>query len=254
MSGDAAASLFIRLALTDEQRRQIVERTGVDLKLFPYESRAPKVRYEFGDVTLEVSRGVFGPTPATERLLSETLRILGGRPGPVVADVGTGCGAVALAVAAARPDATVYGTEISERALQCARQNRIRLGRRNVSFRKGSLLAPLPASVHGAVDAIAANVPYVPPRLFANLSRAFPPGTAIGPGDDGLDLVRELVGQARHFLKPGGSLILQVAGFQWTTVADECVRLGYAAPRLSDFPPDAPAVASVVWEGARSTR
>jgi len=228
----ATTPLFIDLTLTDDQRRQIAERTGIELTSVGFESAARRVRYELGDIQLYVTQGVFAPTFPAKRLLRATLGSVEGITDPLIVDVATGSGAIALAIATARPDAKVVATEISDVALRCARQNRARLGVRNVTFRRGSLLSPISASQRGHVDAIAANVPYVPPRLLLNAERFFPPGTAIGFGEDGLDLVRELARQATEVLRLGGALVLQLAGYQWSVMGEHLVRLGYSSPIL----------------------
>ena len=91
---------------------------------------------------------------------------------------------------------------------------------------RGSLLDPVPQRLSGLVDAVVANVPYVPPER-RNTSWDFAPGAIGGSGADGLGLVRDLAAAARRFLRPGGSLILQMTGGQWTHFADELAELGY---------------------------
>src|SRR5213076_1824983 len=127
-----------------QQREQIFQRTGITLATLPYESDASTVRYPFGGIILHVVRGVFTPTPASERLLHLVREAVDGRDRPTIIDAGTGCGAVALAAAAAMPNASIYGTEISELAVRCARRNRRRLGLRHVQLRCGSILEPVP--------------------------------------------------------------------------------------------------------------
>jgi release factor glutamine methyltransferase len=97
------------------------------------------------------------------------------------------------------------------------------------------------------VAVIVANIPYVPPPLADAVERAFPEGSAIGPGKAGLDLVRELAAAAREFLMPGGSLALQLADFQWAGFGTELVALGYGAPELQHQVIDAPVAGRIVW-------
>ncbi len=243
------APLMIRLQLTDEQQRLIQERTGHTIRVLPFESSAAFIHCQFGGNTLRVDRGVFVPTPVTERLLRLALAAAETRVRPLVVDVGTGSGAIALGVAAARPDALVYATDVSLVALKCARNNRARLGLRNVHIRRGSLLDPLPAIARRNVTVICANVPYVPPSFADAARRTFPEGTAVGLGIDGLDLPRQLAAAAREFLVPDGSLILQLAGFQWPEFATELSALGYAEPQLGDSAPDKPVAGQVRWPG-----
>jgi release factor glutamine methyltransferase len=174
-------------------------------------------------------------------------------PDPFLIDVGTGCGAVALAAARKLPTATIYATDISEIALRSARENRARLGARNVRFIRGSLLSPIPKRFQGKAAVIVANVPYVPPRLSAAFAGAFPADSAIGVGEDGLGLVRDLAANARSFLAPGGSLVLQLADFQWASFTPELTALGYAPPELSKQSGAGPVAGRLTWKSASAT-
>lgn len=242
-------SLFVPLQLTPEQRELIRQRTGLTIATLPVEADVAVVRCRFAGITLRVNRGVFTPSATTERLFELVREAVIGQRRPVIVDVGTGCGAVALALAAALPRASIFATEISETALACARRNRDRLRLHNVTVRGGSLLSPLPRRIRGKVSAIAANVPYVPPRLTEALGHTFPAGTAIGFGADGLDLVREVARSARNYLVPGGSLVLQLAGYQWEPFSDELRALGYEVTRTDQPAPNAPVARRVHWSG-----
>lgn len=244
------ARLLLSLQLTAEQREQIRERFGIGFRSLPYFTSAPSALFPFGEIVLRVRRGVFAPNRATETLLRLVLDGAASRRNPVIVDVGTGCGAVAIGVARALPRASIYATDISDRALECARDNRRRLGVRNVTFRRGSLLAPLPSRLAGTVSVIGGNLPYLPPRLAAATRALFPAGTAIGVGDDGLGLVRSLADSARSVLMPGGSLALQCAGFQWPAVSRTLRDFGYRLPRTARPRANAPFACRVVWPGA----
>jgi len=247
-----SAPLFVFLQLTPAQRALIRQQTGIDVAALPVESRGDVVRCTFGGLTLRVKRGVFAPTTTTERLFDLVREAASGHRHPVIVDVGTGCGALALATAAAFPDATVLATEISDVALACARQNRARLALHNVTILGGSLLSRLPRRLRGKVAVIAANIPYVPPSMNDVVKTAFPVGTAVGTGADGLDLVRELARAAREFLVDGGALVLQMAGFQLTTFTEELRALGYRVPTSDKSLPNGPAVVWVRWQGKAS--
>lgn len=241
--------LFVPLQLTPEQRELIRQRTGLTIATLPVEADVAVLRCRFAGITLRVNRGVFTPSAITERLFDLVREAVIGQRRPVIVDVGTGCGAVALALAAALPRASIFATEISETALACARRNRDRLQLRNVTVRGGSLLSPLPHRILGRVSVIAANVPYVPPHLSEAFRHSFPAGTAIGPGADGLDLVRALARSARDFLLPGGSLVLQLAGHQWEPFSEELRALGYDVPRTDQSLPNAPVAGCARWSG-----
>jgi len=244
------APLLVSLRLTPEQQELIRERTGLTLPTLPYESAASVARYQFAGIELRVNRGVFSPSPATERAVSLVLEVARGYSHPLIVEIGTGCGAVALAVAAALQDASIIATEISEAAIECARRNRDRLRLRNVTLRRGSLLAPVPKQLRGHIPVIVANLPYIPPSLRDSAEGFFPAGTAIGMGEDGLGLVREAARTARTFLQPGGSLVLQLAGFQWQAFGDELRALGYEVPAISISIANAPTAHRVFWPRA----
>jgi release factor glutamine methyltransferase len=194
--------------------------------------------------------GVFLPRGLSEQLVTGALEAVAEQRWPVMVDVGTGCGAVALAIAAAHGSAHVHAIDTSARALWWARANRPLSMLRRVRFHRGSLLTPLPRSLRGKVNVIAANVPYVPPALWGEgwISRA---GTVVGSGDDGLGLYRSLVRQARAFLEPGGVIVFQLGGDQWPTFRQELETIGFrTAEPLEVSRGDI--VASAVWSGGRA--
>jgi release factor glutamine methyltransferase len=229
----SAATLWVQLELTEDQQRQIRRQTGMAISTILFESSARSIRVNFAGLALRVPKGVFAPTSATEHTLSVAVQAAAQWRAPIVVDVGTGCGAVALSIGRSIRSSSVYGTDISNVAVRSARRNRVRLSLKNVQFRRGSLLAPIPKRLAGGVNVIVANAPYVPPRMSDAMAGAFPPDTAIGLGADGLDLIRDLARDARRFLVNGGSLVLQLADFQWPTFSQELTALGYSKPRLS---------------------
>jgi release factor glutamine methyltransferase len=143
----------------------------------------------FRTIELEVDGRVLIPRPETEHLVEAALEL---PQGARVVDVGTGSGAVALALKAERPDLEVVATDASPGALDLARRNAQRLGL-EVELLHGDLLEP----VGGAVDAVVSNPPYVAERepLPPDIARHEPPGALFG-GADGLDVIRRLVPQA----------------------------------------------------------
>jgi len=223
------APLTLQVELTAAQRQLLATQFGLDLGAVPFRSAARWVRCTIGGVAIRVDRGVFVPTPSAERVLRILVDATASFTKPVVVDVGTGSGALALAFAETNSSARVFGTDLSELALRCARRNRARLRLQNARFLRGSLLEPLPARLRGRVTAIAANVPYLPPAASAAADTLFPDRTAVGPGTDGLDLVRALARSARYFLMPGGRLLIQLGAPQWNAFQRELAALGYHA-------------------------
>ena len=205
--------------------RRFVTHVKALLAASPVLDRSP-ARCRFGGVELLVGARVFKPRALTEAVYRAALDDLGDRPGPVIVEVGTGSGAVALALAQARPAAEIHAVELFGRAVRSARRNGRRLGARSVRFYQGSLLDPVPSHLHGSVDVVVANLPYVPPARH-NGTWEFAPGAIGGTGDDGLGLVRQLAAGARKFLRPGGSLILQLTKDQWLQYSQELAELGY---------------------------
>lgn len=175
---------------------------------------------EFFGLEMAVDARVLVPRPDTETLVDEALARLP-KPAadaevtapPRIVDVGTGSGAVAIALCKNRPGAAMFATDVSPDALAVARENAARHGCA-ITFVEGDLDAPLAAL--GPFHVIAANLPYIatgdlgglPPEVKAE------PALALDGGPDGLDLVRRLVAAAPSLLVPGGALVLEIGAGQ----------------------------------------
>ncbi len=162
---------------------------------------------EFWSLTLQVSPAVLIPRPETELLVEAALERIPENSAMRVADLGTGSGAIALAIAHERPACAIQASDLSADALAVARQNAARNGLENVQFHLGSWLEPL----DGPFDLIASNPPYVAdgdPHLDAGDLR-FEPQSALVAGPDGLDAIRIIVDQATENLVAGGWLLLE---------------------------------------------
>lgn len=173
---------------------------------------------EFWSLDLRVDARVLVPRPDTEAAVEESLARLPATGPARVVDVGTGSGAIALALASSRPDTAVFAVDASRDALAVARANAERLGL-DVKFLEGDLLAP--ALAHAPFDLIVANLPYVPTGDVAQLApevRA-EPLLALDGGPDGLDPIRRLVTDAPAALAPGGALVLELGIGQAAAVA-----------------------------------
>ncbi|MGQ0572943.1 MAG: peptide chain release factor N(5)-glutamine methyltransferase [Pseudonocardia sp.] len=155
-----------------------------------------------GAVEVAVGPGVFVPRPETELLIAWGLAAVAEVREPLVVDLCTGSGAIALAVATARPDALVHAVEIDPDALVWARRNTV--GRAVVLHAADVRDPALLADLAGRVDLVLCNPPYVPdgtpvpPEVHRD-----PPGAVFG-GPDGLDVVRAVVAAAGRLLRPGG--------------------------------------------------
>ena len=174
-------------------------------------------RREFWSLELEVSPDTLIPRPETELLVELALaRLPVDRP-VAIADLGTGSGAIALALAVERPLARIVATDRNPAALTVAQRNARRLDIRHVEFREGDWCAPLG---NERFDLIAANPPYVAaadPRWRQGELRFEPPGALVS-GADGLDALRAIIAQAPNVLKPGGWLLLEHGYDQGETV------------------------------------
>ena len=179
----------------------------------------------FRRLVLAVRPGVFVPRPETEVLVQAALDGLVGVAAPVVADVGTGTGAVALAIRDERPDATVFATDLSPEAVALARENATALGL-DVSVAEGDLLATLPEAVRGRLDAVVANPPYVSlderDGLPADV-RAEPELAVFG----GIELAERLFAEAAAWLRPGGLVALEIEESTADAIASAAGRNGF---------------------------
>ena len=186
-------------------------------------------RWAFRYLDLAVDRRALIPRPETEVLVDLVLahvdRLLAGRATsePVtVVDLGTGSGAIALAVASERVRTSVWGTDRSADAIELARANLAGLGRAGARVRlaEGAWYDALDSSLRGAVDVVVSNPPYVATGdLLPDEVEAWEPPAALRSGVDGLDDLRVVVGEADAWLRPEGALAVELDPRQAATVA-----------------------------------
>lgn len=162
----------------------------------------------FWTLDLEVTPATLIPRPETELLVELALQRLSPDFSGRVADLGTGSGAIALAIARERPRAQVVATDVSVAALEVARRNAARHAIDNVSFAAGDWLAPLAVQ---RFELIVSNPPYIEAadRHLARGDLRFEPTSALVSGDDGLDDIRRIIDGARAHLSPGGRLLFE---------------------------------------------
>ena len=177
----------------------------------------------FRQLVLAVGPGAFVPRPETELLVEIVVDAVmaSGQPIPRVIDLGTGTGAIALAVATEAPHARVWAVEKSAEALVWARRNNETHGN-PVTLLKGDLAdaVSLVGERAGTFDVVVSNPPYIPEEAVPRDTevRLYDPALALYSGPDGLDAVRVLANVARHLLAPGGLLAIEHGELQGSAV------------------------------------
>ncbi len=184
-------------------------------------------RKAFWTFELTVGSAVLVPRPETELLVERALAL---RPEACASavDLGTGSGAIALALAHERPGWQVSATDISSEALSVARRNAVALGLERVTFAQGSWFAALPVR---RFDLIVSNPPYVAAGDAALAALAHEPRRALTPGPDALACLREIIEDAPRFLERGGWLLLEHGAGQGPEVAGALRARGFATVR-----------------------
>jgi release factor glutamine methyltransferase len=178
---------------------------------------------EFYSLNFEVTPAVLIPRPETEILVEAVVKRLAPLQEALeVADIGTGCGIIAVTLAAHLPQARIWATDRSAEALAVAKANAARHGVSDrIRFAQGDLLAPLSGREH-SLAAVASNPPYIPTPQLRQLPveiRDHEPIVALDGGPDGLDVIRRLISRAAGFLSPGGLFALEVGAGQAGPVA-----------------------------------
>jgi release factor glutamine methyltransferase len=183
-------------------------------------------RREFWSLTLNVNPEVLIPRPETELLVETVLKHVPVDARWRIADLGTGSGAIALAIARERTWCEVHATDVSQAALAVAETNAQALAPGRVRFHLGSWLGAL----DGTFRVIVSNPPYIAendPHATRGDCR-FEPSGALVSGPDGLDAIREIASGAMSFLDPGGMMALEHGFDQGARVRDLLECLGYA--------------------------
>jgi release factor glutamine methyltransferase len=170
-------------------------------------------RREFYGIDFYVDSRTLIPRPETELLVDTALELSKNTctpSPPLIADIGTGCGAIAISLALNLPQSKIYATDISHSALEVARLNcEHHKVTRQITILQGNLLEPVPEQV----DLIVANLPYVRSSELGNLSpeiTGFEPRTAIDGGENGLEYISQLLEQAGGKINPQGCLLLEI--------------------------------------------
>jgi len=209
-----------RFALYLEPARRLTEAEAAHYReLIERRARREPLQYllgweDFHGLRLAVTPDVLVPRPETEGLVEWALEVLAGRPDPVVADLGTGSGAIACAVASALPAAEVLAVELAAGALAVASRN----------------VRELSANL----DLVVANPPYLPSAVIGSLPpevSRHEPRAALDGGPDGLAVIRRIVAGAPPLLKPGGWLLMEIGEDQAGPLASLMAAEGFSSIR-----------------------
>jgi release factor glutamine methyltransferase len=204
---------------------------------------------DFLGMRIKVGKGVLIPRPETELLAEEAIKVIrsqklnppsppfakGGNGRVTILDLCTGSGCLALALAKEFPDDKVYGTDISEVAIEYAEKNAEINGIKNVTFLKGSLFEPLrePFTVHHSLftfDLIISNPPYIKRDDVMTLQpeiKDWEPVEALNGGEDGLNYYRLIIPESRNYLKDSRCLILELGISQTDAVREVAEHAGF---------------------------
>ncbi len=174
---------------------------------------------EFWSLNFRVTQDTLIPRPETELLVETLLARLPQGEHLKVADLGTGCGTIALTLAHERPKWQIYATDISESAMTVAKQNAAQLQLDHIEFLSGHWCQALP---HIQLDAIVSNPPYISEQEWEiyGPELGFEPYNALVAGDDGLQSIMEICQAAPVYLQPGGHLLIEHGFLQGPKVRD----------------------------------
>jgi len=181
---------------------------------------------EFWSLPFRVTADTLIPRPETELLVELALEKIPNKQKFLIADIGTGSGAIAIAIANERKGSSVIASDRSAKAIAVARQNANRLGIDNVEFVQGETFDPL---ADKKFNLVVSNPPYVPesdPHLAQGDVR-FEPRSALAAGPEGLDVIRQIVEQAKNHLVPQGWLMIEHGYDQESAVEELFERAGF---------------------------
>ncbi|MEM8709223.1 MAG: HemK/PrmC family methyltransferase, partial [Actinomycetota bacterium] len=199
-------------------------------------------RWAFRHLDLMVDRRVLIPRPETEVVaglaIDEVVARSGSGRDVVVADLGTGSGAIAFAIATECTSSRVLATDRSADALAVARANLTGLGRAagRVSLHEGSWFAALPDSVRGAIDVLVSNPPYIgDDEDLPSVVGDWEPRGALRAGPVGDEDLQTIIGGAEEWVAPGGAVVLEMAPDQTAPIADRFRAVGWQASVHADL-------------------
>jgi len=198
---------------------------------------------EFYGLDFIVNQHVLIPRPETELLVEQAISVCRIYHYSKVADIGTGCGAIAVSLAINLPEVRIYAADISHKALKVAKKNCVKHGVNDrITLLRGDMLAPLPESV----DLIVANLPYVRgDDISGKGPLSFEPKIALSGGEKGLDKIKWLCREVGEHLNPQGSLLLEIGQGQVEEV--KSILHKYLSTGLIEIKKDLAGIDRVVW-------
>ncbi|TXL61277.1 peptide chain release factor N(5)-glutamine methyltransferase [Aeromicrobium terrae] len=211
VTGVPRALLAVAARPNDLQRKTYLEMIDARARRVPLQHITGSTAFRYVD--LEVGPGVFVPRPETEVLAGWAIESCAALEAPVVVDLCTGSGAIALSVLDEVPSARVHAVELDEAAYGWAVRN---LAGTGIDLRQGDA-ADAFADLDGTVDVVVANPPYIPLDAWESVApeaRDHDPSLALWSGDDGLDTMRMIEATAWRLLKPGGAVGAEHADVQ----------------------------------------
>ena len=212
--------------LTAEQKSQWNQLVAERARRIPLQHLIGSV--EFCGFELVVNKHVLVPRPETEILAEEACKFAKMRESPVILDIGTGSGCLAIAIAAQSPKGAVHALDISQEALKLAQGNANRNGlSERIIFHETDMREGCP--IEEALDLIVSNPPYIPTAEIDTLQeevREHDPRLALDGGEDGLDYYHSLTMNYLRHLKPQGRLMLEVGDGQAQKVSDLIIKYG----------------------------
>jgi release factor glutamine methyltransferase len=229
--GQVQARAVTGTPIDAEQRHAVLELVERRAAREPVQHLTGVAAFRF--LELRVGPGVFVPRPETELVTQVAIDALFAVPGgsPRAVDLGTGSGAIALALATEVPHSEVWAVEVSPRAFIWARENVERIGATNLRLVFADLGTALP-ELDGTVDVVVSNPPYIPLGAIPRDPevRLHDPEVALYGGADGLDVVRAVSTTARRLLRPGGTLVLEHGESQAADIRQLLAADGWSAP------------------------
>ncbi|HJX77356.1 peptide chain release factor N(5)-glutamine methyltransferase [Glutamicibacter sp.] len=228
VTGDSRAELKLRElrgeSLTQEQYAQYLELVNRRAQRIPLQHLTGEAHFRY--LTLKVGPGVFSPRPETETVVQVGLDFIGDVQGSRCVDLCSGSGAIAAALATELDSAQVWAVELSDEAIGYTRANCEPHG---VSVLHQDASA-LPAQLHGSIDLVISNPPYIPPHAVPREQevREHDPQMALyGLGEDGLQIPRLVSAEAKRLLRTGGLYVMEHAEVQAASAAAMLLDLGF---------------------------